>query len=130
MQQIGQVFLRVILGGLFAIHGFMKFQGGISNIVGYFDSLSIPGFIAYFVAIVELVGGVAMILGLGSRIIGALFAIIMLGAIMTAKWSLGLLGADGIAGYEFELALLAMSVYFVFATPTPLSVDALLKSKK
>ena len=50
--------------------------------------------LAYGVATVELVGGLLLILGLGVRYIGLLFALVMVGAIVKVKWSAGLLG-DG-----------------------------------
>lgn len=126
----GQVFLRVILGLTFFIHGVSKFQGGIGNTAGFFDSLGIPGFMAYIVAIIELIGGIAVILGLGTRIISVLFAVIMAGAIFTAKLPGGFLGNGQAAGYELDLALLAMSVYLVCANRTVLSLDHVIFNKK
>ncbi|WP_047984788.1 DoxX family protein [Ornithinibacillus californiensis] len=122
-KEIGKVILRVVLGITFFIHGLSKFQGGISNTVGYFDSLGIPGFLAYAVAGIELIGGIALVLGIGTRIIGLLFGVIMLGAIFTAKLSLGFLGDGQMAGYELELALFAMSVYFIFAEKSVFSLE-------
>lgn len=121
--EIGKVILRVILGLTFFIHGLAKFQDGISNTVGFFDILGIPGFLAYAVAVIELVGGIALILGIGTRVIGLLFALIMAGAIITAKLPAGFLGNGQMAGYELDLALLAMSIYFVFADKSVLSLD-------
>ena len=126
---IAKVILRVILGFTFFIHGLVKFQGGIANTVGYFDSLGIPGFMAYAVATIELVGGLAMILGIGTKIVGILFAIIMIGAIFTAKLSLGFLGNGQMAGYELDLILLAASLYFVLADRSVLSADHKLAQK-
>lgn len=122
-KEIGKVVLRVILGLIFFIHGLDKFQGGVSNTAGYFDSLGIPGFLAYPVAAIELVGGLALILGFGTKLIGLIFAVIMLGAIFTAKLPAGFLGNAEMPGYEFELALLAMSIYFMFANRAVLSLD-------
>lgn len=122
-KEIGQLILRVILGMTFFIHGLDKFQGGISNTVGFFDSLGIPGFLAYPVAIIELVGGIALVLGIGTKVIGLLFALIMIGAIFTAKLPLGFLGNGQMAGYELDLVLMAMSIYFVFAEKAALSLD-------
>jgi putative oxidoreductase len=121
--EIGKVILRVVVGLTFFIHGLSKFQGGISNTVGFFDSLGLPGFTAYVVALVELIGGIALILGLGTRIVTLLFALIMLGAIFTAKLSAGFLGNGQMAGYELDLVLLAASIYFVFADGSQLSLD-------
>lgn len=129
-REIGKLILRVVLGLTFFIHGLDKFQGGIENTVGYFEYLGIPGFMAYVVAVIELVGGALIILGLGTQIISALFAIIMVGAIFTAKLSLGFLGNGEMAGYELDVLLLAMSIYFVLAGRSYLSLDhKLFKSK-
>lgn len=116
--QVGATILRLFLGFTFMIHGFVKFDGGISNTVGYFDSLGIPGSFAYVVAIIELVGGLAMILGLRTRIVAALFVVIMVGAVFTAKLSVGFVG-----GYELDLALLVIAVYLVLESKTLYSVD-------
>lgn len=128
--EVGKVILRVVLGLIFSAHGLSKFQGGITNAVGFFDSLGIPGFMAYVIALIELIGGIALILGIGTRIVAVLFAFIMLGAIFTVKLSAGLLGNGQIAGFELELALLAMSIYLVFANKSVLSLDNKLFSSK
>ena len=80
--------------------------------------------LAFVVAIVELVGGLLLILGLGTRVIGAVFAVIMIGAIFTAKLSLGLFGDGTYAGYELEVVYVALGIYFMFADRSPLSLDA------
>jgi len=121
--ELGKVILRVVLGFIFFIHGFVKFQGGIGNTAGFFDSLGIPGFLAYVVAFIELVGGIALILGIGTRVVSLLLALIMVGAIFTAKLPAGLLGNGQAAGYELDLALLAMAIYFVLANKSALSLD-------
>lgn len=120
---VGNVILRVVFGLTFFIHGLAKFQGGISNTVAFFDSIGVPSFLAYLVALVELIGGLFLVFGLGTRIISVLFALIMLGAIFTAKLSLGFLGDGQMAGYELEVILLAISVYFILAIPSKLSLD-------
>lgn len=122
-KEFGKVILRGILGLIFFMHGLSKFQGGISNTVGYFDSLGIPGFLAYAVAAIELIGGIALVFGLGTKLIGLLFTLIMIGAIFTAKLHAGFFGNGQMAGYELELALLAMSIYFIFANHATLSLD-------
>lgn len=118
----GAVVLRVILGLTFFIHGLSKFQGGIGNTVGFFESLGILGFLAYVVAIIELIGGIMLILGIGTRIVSGLFVVIMLGAIFTVKLSAGFLGDGQMAGYELELALLAMAIFLAIANSTSFSL--------
>ncbi|MGR3765686.1 DoxX family protein [Rossellomorea sp. NS-SX7] len=123
-QQIGALLLRFVLGLTFFIHGLAKFQGGIENTAGFFESLGLPGYSAYAVALIELIGGIAMILGFGTRVAAALFAIIMIGAIMKVKLASGFLGNGQSAGYELDLALLVMSIYFIFDKTASFSLDS------
>ncbi|AZK46093.1 DoxX family protein [Paenibacillus lentus] len=123
--KLGLTLLRVFLGYTFFIHGLDKFQGGIENTVGFFESLGLLGFSAYAVAIIELVGGALMILGLGTRVVAVLFAVIMVGAIATAKLGLGFLGNGQMAGYELDLALLVISIYLALHKTTYLALGNL-----
>jgi putative oxidoreductase len=123
-QQIGALLLRIVLGLTFFIHGFVKFQGGIENTAGFFETLGLPGFAAYVVALIELIGGIAMILGFGTRVTAVLFAIIMIGAIAKVKLAGGFLGNGQGAGYELDFALLVMSVYFILDKPASFSLDS------
>lgn len=102
--------LRVVLGIAFFVHGLTKFQGGIENITGWFESIGLPGFLAYGVAFLETVGGIALIVGLGTKVISTLFALLMAGAILKVKLAAGFLGDGQSAGYELDLAFLAMAV--------------------
>ncbi|OLN21244.1 oxidoreductase [Domibacillus antri] len=111
--EAGALILRVTLGIIFFVHGLVKFQGGIGNTAGWFDSIGLPGFLAYIVATVELVGGIALILGIGTKVVSALLALILIGATLKVKLAAGFLGNGQVAGYEFDLALLAIAVYLV-----------------
>lgn len=117
-QEVGAIILRVVLGLIFFSHGLDKFQGGIGNTVSFFDSIGVPGFSAYIIATIELVGGIAMVLGIGTKVVSILFAIIMIGAMFTVKFSAGFLG-----GFELDLAFLAMSVYIALSNRISLSLD-------
>jgi putative oxidoreductase len=109
--EIGAIILQVVLGVTFFIHGLAKFQGGIENTAGWFDSIGIPGFMAYVVAVIELVGGIALVLGLGTRVVASLFVLVMAGAIIKVKLAAGFLGNGQGAGYELDLAFLAMALF-------------------
>ena len=115
--------LRIVLGISFFVHGLVKFQGGIGNTVGWFESIGIPGFLAYVVGAVELVGGIALILGLGTRIVSALLALIMVGAILKAKLAIGFLGTAEMAGYELDLAFLVIALFLAVNGSKLWSVD-------
>lgn len=129
-QDLGALMLRVTLGVLFFIHGLVKFQGGIENIVGWFDSIGLPGFMAYGVALLEMIGGIALIIGLATRLVSALFAVLMIGATLKVKLTIGLLGNGQMAGYELDLAFLAMAVYLVINGSNLLSISQLIFRKE
>lgn len=114
-QQIANTFLLVVLGIIFFFHGLSKFQMGLDNVAGWFGSIGLPGFLGYAVAYIELIGGAALVIGLGVRYVSVLLAIVMLGAIFKVKLANGLMGGEQGPGYELDLALLAVVVYFVIA---------------
>lgn len=102
--EIALFVMRLALGIVFFAHGLQKVQG-IDGIVGFFGKMGLPGAMAYLVAGIELIGGICLVLGLGTRIISGLFIFIMLGAIFKVKLSAGFLG-----GYELDFVLLCMSI--------------------
>ena len=124
--EVGTLILRVMLGLSFFIHGLVKFQGGIENIVGWFESIGLPGFLAYGVGVVELVGGLLLIVGLGSRVVSALLGVLMIGAILKAKLAGGFLGNGQGAGYELDLAFLAMAVFIAINGSKMFSLDQMI----
>ncbi|WP_438348123.1 DoxX family protein [Paenibacillus sp. FA6] len=115
--------MRVVLGILFLAHGISKLQMGLGNVQGWFDSMGVPGFLAYLVAALELIGGILLIIGLFTRSVSVLFTVMLLGAIVTMKLSAGLLGTDQMAGYELDLAFMLVTIYLSVAKPTALSID-------
>ncbi|OLO38924.1 oxidoreductase [Alkalihalophilus pseudofirmus] len=120
-QELGALLLRLVVGIVFLTHGSVKFQGGIENIAGWFDSIGLPGFLAYIVAILEVAGGIALILGIGTRVVSALLVLLMLGAIFTVNLAVGFLD-----GYAYDLILLVISVYLVLNGSKLLSLGQLI----
>ncbi|AJS60893.1 DoxX family protein [Paenibacillus sp. IHBB 10380] len=115
--------MRVVIGILFLAHGISKLQMGLGNVAAWFGSMGIPEFVAYMVASLELVGGILLIIGLFTRYVSAIFTVMLIGAIVTTKLSLGLLGNGQMAGYELDLVFMLVTIYLTVAGPTPLSMD-------
>src|SRR6185436_16333587 len=76
--------IRVILFISYLSHGIMKYNMGLSNVGAGFAKMGIPlGSLAGpGITILEIVGSVALQLGVGTRIVAALLVCDMLGAIM------------------------------------------------
>jgi putative oxidoreductase len=127
----GFLALRLAVGIVFAMHGWQKLSMmGIGGVAGFFGSLGIPApeVAAIAVTALELLGGIALILGAGTRIAGALLAVNMLVALLLVHLPNGFF-VDG-GGIEFVLTLLGASLFFALAGPGPLAVDALLAKRK
>lgn len=129
LMEAGIVILRVYLGFAFFMHGLSKFQGGVENTAGWFDSIGLPGFAAYIVAFVELIGGLLIIVGFGTRYLSALFFIIMIVAIVKVKLPSGFMGNGQSSGFELDLAYAAMAIFFVLYPTSILSVDSKIGNK-
>jgi putative oxidoreductase len=124
--EVSTLILRIVLGISFFIHGISKFQGGIENTAGWFGSIGLPGFLAYAVAIIEVVGGIALVLGLFTRIVSILFVLLMVGAVVKVKLAAGFLGNGQMAGYELDLAFLAMAVSIAITGSKAYALDSII----
>jgi len=122
----GLLLLRLGLGTVFIMHGWQKlFVIGHTGLTGFFAGAGIP-FPALSAAIataVELVGGVALIAGLGTRIAGVLLAFTMLVAVTTVHLANGFFLPNG---YEFALTLLLANSALALTGAGRLSLDATL----
>lgn len=122
LRETGIALVRIILGVVFFAHGYLKFfRMGIDGVVGFFTSLGIPApqLAAWFVTWLEMIGGIALILGIFTPVLGVLFAIEMAVVIFTAKRGGGFFAPKG---YELELTLLVASVALALAGPGAFSL--------
>lgn len=121
----GLALLRVVLGIVFVMHGWQKLSGGVEGVEGFFASLSIPapGLMAPLVVFVELVGGLALILGVLSRIVALALVVDMLVAMFVVHVPNGFFAMDG--GYELVLTLTAGCLALALTGPGALAVDNL-----
>jgi putative oxidoreductase len=120
--------LRLAGGAIFVAHGaqklFAAFGGyGLEGTGQFFDSVGLsPGYqMALMAGAVEFFGGLALILGLLVRPAAAALAFAMLVAVFAVHFSKGFFLDKG--GYEYALAMLAVSVSLVFSGSGRLSLD-------
>jgi len=126
--------LRVGAGSIFVAHGAQKLFGwfdgyGLEGTAGWLESIGLaPGLLmAAMAGGAEFFGGLLLIAGLLVRPTALVLAITMIVAIVTVHLSNGLFMADN--GYEFALALLAISVALVFRGAGSLSADRALQAQ-
>jgi putative oxidoreductase len=123
----GLAILRIVLGIAFVVHGWSKLSGGVGGVAGFFgDQLAIPlpGLVAWVVTIVEMVGGLLLIAGALTQIVGILLVLDMLGAILFAYLLRGqpFIEGGGIT-WEKEAVFAAAALCLVLAGPGAWSVD-------
>ncbi|AIC95550.1 DoxX family protein [Shouchella lehensis] len=125
--EVGIAFVRLVVGVIFIAHGLDKFNGGIEGTVAFFESLSIPSpdLMAVVVALVEIVAGLALLLGLLTRLMSAILMIVMIGAVYMVKLDQGFIG-----GFEFDLLLFVVLLLFVINGSLFMALDGFLTKKK
>ncbi len=124
----GALALRIPVGIIFAAHGAQKLFGwfggyGLEGTGQWMDSIGLsPGYLmALLAGGAEFFGGLVLIIGLLVRPASAVLAFAMLIAIFSVHIGNGLFMSNN--GYEFGLALLAVSVSLVFSGAGRASID-------
>lgn len=128
-RDLGLTILRVVVGAIFIAHGAQKFFiFGIPAVAGGFAQFGIPlaSFVAPMIAVIELLGGIALVLGLLTRLAALGIGFTMLGAMSVVHLAGGFFLPNG---FEYTLALLAANVSIILMGPGPFSLDSLLVSR-
>ncbi|BAU94855.1 DoxX family protein [Corynebacterium suranareeae] len=131
IKEISFLLARILLGVILIAHGWDKFAiTGLEGVTGFFGSLGIPaaGFAAILAALIELVGGILIILGAFTRIVGAIVALDMLLAALFAHVSSGIFVSNN--GWELVGAIGAGALLLIAAGAGAWSIDAALAKRK
>ncbi|NKZ07713.1 DoxX family protein [Actinomadura latina] len=129
------VLARLGVGIIFMAHGWQKIEAGITATGRSFDDLGVPlpTAAAVYSAFVELLGGAALIAGLGLPVTGALLFIDMAGAFIFVHGDQGLFVVDGGTfrnGYELVVALGMASLVFAAGGGGRLTADQWIIGKR
>ena len=105
--------LRLGVGGVFVGHGYLKLTG-LQQFADFLvqTGTPFPGIMAPMVAAIEFLGGLAILLGIGTRVATLLLIAVMVVAMVTVTAARGFTG-----GYDINLALLGGLLCLLFGGP-------------
>ena len=77
ISSLAPLVLRLAIGGLMAYHGFDKLRGGIDGVETMFTMMDVPApaLTATVVTALETIGGIALLVGIGTRLTAASLAV-------------------------------------------------------
>jgi putative oxidoreductase len=102
--------LRIALGVMFIAHGLLKvLVFTLPGTVGFFESLGLPGFLAYLTTFAEILGGAALIAGYQVRWVAAALIPVLLGATWVHSGN-GWLFSAAKGGWEYPMFLTVAAV--------------------
>jgi putative oxidoreductase len=113
--------LRLAMGVILSVAGYMKLVG-IAGTIAYFTKLGfpVPVITAWFITLLELIGGIALILGLFVRYFGLLYTVEFIVAAFWVK-----LPTQGYAASRLDLMILAGAAALYFLGAGRWSIDSI-----
>ncbi len=129
-QDIALLIARVALGIILGAHGWHRWVTGVNAQVAVLEEAGVPQpmLIAWGATVAELVGGILLVFGLATRLVGLVVVVQNILIIVWMRWEHGLFAADG--GFELNLALAALGLLFVALGSGRGGVDALFKAPR
>jgi putative oxidoreductase len=111
----GALLLRIVLAVCFFAHaGFKIFVATPTGAAQFFESLGLPGAVAYVVMIGEVLGGLALLMGIWTRVVALLVIPFPLGSIIWVHGKAGFYFDNPNGGWEYPavwiLALVALAL--------------------
>ena len=104
------LFMRLSLGVMFVAHALLKlFVFTLPGTVQFFQSLGLPGPLAYAVFAAELVGGLLLIAGVGTRWVSAALIPVLLGSAWAHAGNGWVFSAPN-GGWEYPAFLTAATI--------------------
>lgn len=135
--------LRLMIGGGFMQHGFAKLLRGPDNFTGILAAIGVPfpGLMSWLTVLVEIFGGLAVVIGAFVVLASIPMAVVLLVAIFTVHLPYGFSSIKlqsveaGVAhfgqpGYECDLLYLAGLVVLVLSGAGPWSIDNVIARRR
>lgn len=125
---LGLLLARLMTGFIFIMHGYQKLiDNGVDATQNGFAAMGVPlpNISAVALIVLELAGGLALMLGIWSRLAGILLSVSMLGAMYFAHRDAGFFAQDG--GFEYVLLLAVISAALALTGPGAWSLEGMLR---
>lgn len=125
-QQAGNTLLRVALGVMFIAHSVVLkyFTFTLAGTAQFFQSIGLPGPLAYVVFALEAVGGVLLVLGIRTRWVALALVPVLLGAAWVHIGN-GWVFSNANGGWEYPVFLVVISIVVALqAQPVVATVGA------
>ena len=120
---------RIVVGWVFMWSGWGKLNNLPQMIQNFREwNIPFPEIMTPFVSGVEFFGGMLLLLGLFTRIAAVPLVIVMIVAILSAKWD-QIDSLETLLGFE-EVAYMALFGWLAVAGPGPISLDRLLQGRE
>lgn len=117
LMKFGPLPIRILVGVSLIAHGSPKLHD-IAGTQGFFGSVGLPGELAIAIALLEVIGGIVILLGLLTRIAAGLVILEMIGITLQVKISKGFVG-----GFELELLIMAICISLFITGPGRISLE-------
>jgi len=99
---VAALLLRLALAAMFFAHARLKLRVfTIPGTVKYFESLGVPGVLAYFTIAAETGGGLLLLFGIGTRWVALALVPLILGTIVLVHGKNGWLFSNKDGGWEY-----------------------------
>ncbi len=124
---LGLAALRLAVATIFIRHGAQKlFAFGFAGVTDAFTHMGVPfpGLMGPLIGLLEFFGGLALLIGLLTRLLALGLVFDMLGAILLVQLK------RGFSGYELEFMLLVSSLALVLMGAGRFSVDSLIAARR
>jgi putative oxidoreductase len=112
LKPLALLLLRLALGVIFIFHGYPKLFTHTREMMQFFVRFGLPEYFVYLSGILELFGGILLIAGLFTRIVGLLLA----GEMAVALWRVHGLFSKPLEVNNYELPLAVAVGAFAVAT--------------
>ncbi|MCC2647695.1 MAG: catD [Nitrososphaeraceae archaeon] len=113
----GPLVIRILAGIAFIVAGLPKFEN-IAVTQGFFQQFGLPPELALPIGLLEVIGGIFLLVEVVTRITAALFVIEMIGATLVVGLSQGF-----VRGYELTLLLTAICTSLLLTGPGRISIE-------